>query len=454
MTGIAELLDGKAVAGHMESSGLNAEAAANKAALFDRCAKSLLGSERGGDAHAFFVPGRVEVLGKHTDYAGGCSLTAAAEQGFCIVAAARGDQAVSITDANTGESIELVMAAGVTPRMGHWSNYPATVATRLAANFPGLLRGANIAFASDLPRASGMSSSSAFVTACFMAMSAVNSLRAAPQYTREISGPESLAAYLAAVENGSSFGALAGDRGVGTRGGSEDHTAILCSRPDELGLYSYCPVRRENAFAMPAGCCFAIASSGVVAEKTGDALAKYNRAAQLAAEAVKLWNSATGRSDQHLAAAITSGDDAVARIREVLQYAVASDYRFADITARFEHFLAENFKIIPAACEGLHRGDLAEFGRQVDLSQQHAEQLLGNQIPATSFLAAAAREHGAAAASAFGAGFGGSVWAMVPADESEKFCRHWRKKYAAAFPAEAEKAEFFTTAAGPAAFEI
>lgn len=454
MTDIAGLIDEKTVAGRLESAGLSAAAAADKADLFARCAKSLLGDERGGDGCAFFVPGRVEVLGKHTDYAGGCSLTAAAEKGFCIVASASDDQAVSITDANTGESVTLSILGGLSPRMGHWSNYPATVVSRLAANFPGLLRGVNIAFASDLPRASGMSSSSAFVTGSFLAISAVNELDKAEQYKREIRGPESLAAYIAAVENGSSFGALAGKRGVGTRGGSEDHTAILCSRPGELGLYSYCPVRRENSFAMPEGLCFVIASSGVAAEKTGDALEKYNRAARLAAEAVRLWNSATGRRDPHLAAAIASGDDAVARIRDVLRYAVASDYRFADITARFEHFLAENFNIIPAACGALQNGDVAEFGRQVDMSQQYAEQLLGNQIPATSFLAASARELGAAAASAFGAGFGGSVWAMSPANAAEKFCRNWRKKYAAAFPAEAEKAEFFATAAGPAAFEI
>ena len=38
---------------------------------------------------SFFVPGRIEVLGKHTDYAGGRSLLCAAEQGFCLVAAAQ-----------------------------------------------------------------------------------------------------------------------------------------------------------------------------------------------------------------------------------------------------------------------------------------------------------------------------------------------------------------------------
>ena len=46
-----------------------------------------------------------------------------------------------------------------------WRHYVDVVARRLAANFPGAPLGADIVFASDLPRASGMSSSSALVVA-------------------------------------------------------------------------------------------------------------------------------------------------------------------------------------------------------------------------------------------------------------------------------------------------
>ena len=56
---------------------------------------------------------------------------------------------------------------------------------------------------------------------------------------------------------------------------------------------------------------------------------------------------------------------------------------------------------------------MAAFGDLVDRSQQLAERRLGNQVPETIELARSARELGARAASAFGAGFGGSVWALV-----------------------------------------
>ena len=36
-------------------------------------------------AAGFYVPGRIEVMGKHTDYAGGRSLLAAASKSFCVV---------------------------------------------------------------------------------------------------------------------------------------------------------------------------------------------------------------------------------------------------------------------------------------------------------------------------------------------------------------------------------
>ena len=41
-----------------------------------------------GEPYLLFVPGRIEVLGKHTDYAGGRSLLATTERGFCVVATA------------------------------------------------------------------------------------------------------------------------------------------------------------------------------------------------------------------------------------------------------------------------------------------------------------------------------------------------------------------------------
>ena len=85
--------------------------------------------------------------------------------------------------------------------------------------------------------------------------------------------------------------------------------------------------------------------------------------------------------------------------------------------------MLESRTIVPGAGDALRDGDLTRFGALVDRSQEAAGAWLGNQVPETACLAREARRLGAAAASAFGAGFGGSVWALVAEDACGEFLR-------------------------------
>ena len=442
--------DRQALAEQLAAIGLSPAACHAKAQRFALAAAALsatAGHHSAKGCRGYFVPGRIEVLGKHTDYAGGSSLVAAAERGLCLLVRPRADRTVRMIDAAGRDEMTCLLDGELTPCVGHWSNYPMTVVRRLARNFPGLQRGADIAFASDLPPAAGMSSSSALIVAVFLALADANHLSQRPDFPQEFALPYVLAGYLGTIENGQSFGALAGDRGVGTFGGSEDHTAILCAEPGRLSQYAYCPVRFERTIPLPTGYVFAIGSSGVVAEKTSAAREKYNRASQLAAAVAELWRRETGRDDPHLAAILHHEPQAAARLEEMLLYA-------GDLGARLRQFIVENEEVLPAAGDALAAGDLPKFGDLVDRSQQAAEQWLGNQVPETVFLAAAARQQGAAAASAFGAGFGGSVWALVQQSQAESFLTAWAAAYRQEFPDRAAQAEFFLTAAGPSATRI
>jgi galactokinase len=99
--------------------------------------------------------------------------------------------------------------------------------------------------------------------------------------------------------------------------------------------------------------------------------------------------------------------------------------------------------------------DFAAIGALVDRSMAMAEYALRNQVAETSFLARAARERGAAAASAFGAGFGGAVWAMVATADAEAFVDEWRASYVERFPPRAERAQWLVTRpGGPARAEF
>jgi len=447
------LADAAELAKRLAAAGFRPAAAEARAALWTKVAARLPSPASSDRQAACFVPGRIEVLGKHTDYAGGRSMVVAVERGFSLAAAPRADRRVSVLDVARGETVRFELDEQLVPEVGHWSNYPMTVGRRIARNFPQARRGADLAFQSDLPAAAGMSSSSALMVAVFLALADVNRLWDLPEFQANVRSRLDLAGYLGTVENGQTFGSLVGDRGVGTFGGSEDHTAMLCAEPGQIGQYAYCPVRFERSIPLPPGHLFAVASSGIAAEKTGAAMEKYNAASRLARRAAELWREHSGRADPHLAAALAGSADAAGRLVEVMRRAGGAEESQV-LLARLEHFIAENEQIVPEAGDALARGDLPEFGRLVDQSQLAAEQLLGNQVPETSYLAASARAQGAVAASAFGAGFGGSVWALVRDDRAEPFLAAWSASYRGRYPQHAQAATFFLTAAGPAATAV
>lgn len=449
-------MSGSPRSSNLESRGLRPEAAGALAGVFEwveealaaRGARFALGGE-------LYVPGRIELLGKHTDYAGGRSLVAALDRGICLVWAPRSGDLVDVLDVGWREERVFPLAPDLHPPMRDWSNYPMTVARRLARNFPEARRGARLAFASNIPPASGLSSSSALLTATFLALARANRLDENEAWRREIGSPEDLAAYLGAVENGRGFRVFEGDRGVGTSGGSEDHTAILCSSSKRFGLFGYNPIVREREVPMPDGYVLVIASSGVTAEKTGTARKPYNEISREASLVLEGWRQMSGRDDVSLAAAVRSSPEAPDRIREMIRAAtfpVAAGTSVRRLADRFEHFLDESERIVPEAAQALAANRLDVFAGLAARSQEQAERLLGNQVPETIFLAAAARRMGALAASAFGGGFGGSVWAMVPARDASGFESELAARYRASFPNRADAARIFTTLPGPSAF--
>ncbi len=430
----------------LHAAGLPAASARVKAPLFERALASLTAGPE--PVRLWWVPGRLEFLGKHTDYAGGPSLVCPVERGFVFAARRRADRRIRFIDVAGGREATFDFSSELTPEAG-WANYPMTVARRLARNFAGPLVGADVAFASDLPQAAGMSSSSALVVGTYLVLAAANDLPSRPAFRDAIASPEALAEYLGTLENGRSFGPLAGDRGVGTFGGSEDHTAILLGKPGTLSLYDFAPVRLRRHVARPAGWCVAIASSGVLAEKTGEARALYNNAAELAGRLSGLWREQTGEA-LSLADVLAEGPSAVAALRRYIGNAGADA---PALHARLDHFLLESAAVESAAA-ALLAGDVPRLAEAVNASQAGAERLLRNQVPETVYLAEAARRLGAPAATSFGAGFGGSVWALVREEAAGPFLAAWHEAYAAAFPEPATRCQTFTTVCGPGVVEL
>ena len=134
-----DLTDADDLATQLFATGLSREACQSKADLLVRAASALSVTGRAGSHRpplAFFVPGRIEVLGKHTDYAGGRTMVAAIERGFCIAALPRDDRQIVIIDAATGETVVFTADPDLKPREGSWPIYPMTVARRWRGTSP------------------------------------------------------------------------------------------------------------------------------------------------------------------------------------------------------------------------------------------------------------------------------------------------------------------------------
>lgn len=396
---------------------------------------SAAANELGKQPHAaWWVPGRVEVLGKHTDYAGGLVLNCATDVGMMVVACPRTDNLVTVTSA--GRRLELPLQASSEPVSG-WGTYVATVVRRLAKHFPHMTTGADIAIAANLPAASGMSSSSAVVIGMHHALAYINNLHERADYRAAITSPDDLVVYLGCHENGASFRNLTGDQGVGTAGGSQDHAAIVRSRAHALNIWNFAPLHLQDTVTWPKNLSLSVAVSGILAEKTSNAREGFNRISSRAKGATAAWNKARGRNDANLGSAL-----AVASANEVL-----STITDADLRQRAEQMIFESQTIIPAAVTALKAGDFAAFGAQVAHSQRLAETHLGNQVPETIDLVRLALEHGAVAASAFGAGFGGSVWAAFK--ENDNRSNAWLEAYRRVHPHVASSASLHTVHPGP-----
>jgi galactokinase len=207
-------------------------------------------------------------------------------------------------------------------------------------------------------------------------------------------------------------------------------------------------VRFERVVPLPADHELVIAYSGVTAEKIGAVREHYNKLSTATQELAAQWRAATGRDDTTLGDVVSSAPDAADRI-----LSMSRDAR-SDLHDRLAQFVVESTELIPRAGDALLRGDLSDLGALVDSSQAGAERQLHNQIDETIWLVRDARSSGAVAASAFGGGFGGAVWALVPAADAETFRARCGHAYETRFPPAARHAEFFVTRAGPAATRL
>ena len=126
-------------------------------------AREVLGSFKarfGTSASVYRAPGRVNLIGEHTDYNGGFVLPAAIGFSCWVGIAPRKDRKLVLYSGNLGEGREADLDDLGNRGSGHWSDYPIGVAWALQeARYE--LRGADVYISGDVPLGAGLSSSAA-----------------------------------------------------------------------------------------------------------------------------------------------------------------------------------------------------------------------------------------------------------------------------------------------------
>ncbi|HEY5703980.1 MAG TPA: galactokinase [Terrimicrobiaceae bacterium] len=122
-----------------------------------------------------YAPGRIEFIGNHTDYNGGCALGAAVDRGISVAIAARNDRECHFVSEAMNQEVVAALDH-ITPLANSfaWANYPLGVIHVLREEGFSVGQGIDLAVASSLPAGAGMSSSAAFELATAYGLAVLN----------------------------------------------------------------------------------------------------------------------------------------------------------------------------------------------------------------------------------------------------------------------------------------
>ena len=128
---------------------------------------------------AFSAPGRVNLIGEHTDYNEGFVLPMAIGKKIIMLGQLRNDRMVRVFDLGYNTEIDFSLDKLIPLRKNTWANYLMGVMDEIQkAGYP--LQGANLIFTSNIPKGAGLSSSAALEVVTALTMAKLNLLEIKP----------------------------------------------------------------------------------------------------------------------------------------------------------------------------------------------------------------------------------------------------------------------------------
>lgn len=346
----------------------------------------------GQKPRVFAAPGRVNIIGEHTDYADGFVMPAAIDFATFAAISPRGDGSVVIRSENYREQVKHALNDLPEKGNGHWSAYPLGVLSVLreeGVEIPAF----SLTLNGDVPVGAGLSSSAAIEVST---MAAVLSLTDA-----EISLPR-MAQLCQRAENGY----------VGASTGIMDHF-IACYGEADHALLLDCRSLEFRLAPIPPGLSLVISNTMVKHSHAGGA---YNT-----------------RRDE-----VEEGTAILRRHRpeiRKLRDATVEDLKKwggempSGVLKRTRHVITENERTV-AAADALESGDLKTLGRLMyEAHASYRDDFEASCPEADIMVELASREEGCIGARLTGGGFGGCTVNLVETARARQFSDNLHQGY-------------------------
>ena len=391
------------------------------------------------------APGRVNLIGEHTDYNGYPVMPMAIDRDFVFILAPRGNGTIDIINESSSFERRTFDARFPVPpyQQGDWGNYiKAAVHGILESGWvePKKAVGFQAVVGGTIPESAGLSSSSALVVASALAFLAANG--------KQID-KEQLAELLARSE-----------RYVGSEGGGMDHAVSLLAEAGKALKIDFFPLRTQPV-SLPENLSFVVCNSLIRAPKSESIRYAYNRrviecrlATALVARAVE---ERSGKKNHPNRLADVSGENlgleqrtidkivvqAIGKkplsLKEIAQHLgeTTEDVQKRLCTLRDGTVLTEppdGFKIwsrykhvvteaqrVDLAVGAFRVGDASTVGKLMNESHTSCRDDYEISCPELEALVSMGRELGALGARLTGAGFGGCTVNAVPSNQVTQF---------------------------------
>jgi len=369
----------------------------------------------GTDPRLFSAPGRVNLIGEHTDYNDGFALPMAIDRRTVVAAAKRTDRKVRVTSNGIAKSEEFDLDRPGPKRRNSWLDYIEGTAQCLEMRNIKLV-GADLFIESDVPSGAGLSSSAALEMSLALAMTSLASNEDFPRVELALAGQAAEHAYV-----GTMCGIM--DQFVAALG-QTDHALLIDCRTLETT-----PI----PFAVP-GAVILICDTGVKHEL---ATSQYNRRRAECQRGVELLRRVLP-------------DVRALRDVSVAQFEQYGETLADPVRKRCRHVVTENARTLDAV-HALSEDDLSEFGRLMVLSHRSLQHDYEVTCPELDLcVEVATSQEGVYGARMTGGGFGGCTVNLVKREAVGPVSDALRREFERRF---GKRPEIFASRASQGAIE-